>query len=66
MLVCYDIEKLWKKIGSLSSARSSAAVTAVYNNAVIAIGGYTNAGNMANTMATSMTTVELGQAELLQ
>ena len=61
-----DTEKLWKKIGSLSSARSSAAVTAVYNNAVIAIGGYTNAGNMANTMATSMTTVELGQAELLQ
>ena len=61
-----DSDKAWKKIGSLSSARSSAAVTAVYNNAVIAIGGYTNAGNVVNTMASSLTVVELGQAELIQ
>ena len=61
-----DSDKSWRKIGSLSSARSSAAVTAVYNNAVLVIGGYTNAGNVANTIASSLTVVELGQAELLQ
>ena len=33
--------KSWKKIGSLSSARSRVAVVAIYNNAIIIIGGYT-------------------------
>ena len=33
--------KSWKKIGSLSSARSCAAVAAVYNNAIVVIGGCT-------------------------
>ena len=36
----YDyFNKSWKKIGSLSSARSRVAVAAVYNNAIIIIGG---------------------------
>jgi len=47
----------WKKIGSLSSARSGAAVAAVYNNAMIVIGGCTKGDP-------SLTVVELGQAEL--
>ena len=56
--------ELWKKIGSLSSARSSVAVAAVYNNAIIVIGGYTK-GSMANAKSSSVTVVELGQAKLL-
>ena len=56
--------KSWKKIGSLSSARSSVAVAAVYNNAIVVIGGCTKGGNMANRKSSSLTVVELGQAEL--
>ena len=58
--------KSWKKIGSLSSARSYAAVAAVYNNAIIIIGGSTKGGSMANCKSSSVTVVELGQAELLR
>ena len=59
----YDISnKSWKKIGSLSSARSRVAVAAVYNNAIVVIGGCTK-GNDAK--SSSLTVVELGQAELL-
>ena len=57
--------KSWKKIGSLSSARSSVAVAAVYDNAIIIIGGYTNGDSMATCKSSSVTVVELGQAELL-
>ena len=57
--------KSWKKIGSLSSARSSVAVAAVYNNAIVVIGGCTKGDNMANAKSSSLTVVELGQAELL-
>ena len=57
--------KSWKKIGSLSSARSYAAVAAVYNNAIIIIGGCTKGGSIANCKSSSVTMVELGQADLL-
>ena len=57
--------KSWKKIGSLSSARSLVAVAAVYNNAIVVIGGYTKGGSMAEAKSSSLTVVELGQAELL-
>jgi len=57
--------KSWKKIGSLSSARSRVAVATVYNNAIIVIGGCTKGGNVANANSSSLTVVELGQAELL-
>ena len=60
----YD-NKSWKKIGSLSSARSEVAVAAVYNNAIIIIGGYTKGDDIANRESSSVTVVELGQAELL-
>ena len=52
--------KSWKKIGSLSSARSGVAVAVVYNNAIIIIGGCTE-GSKSSTV----TVVELGQTELL-
>ena len=55
--------KSWKKIGSLSSARSAVAVAPVYNNAIIIIGGYTKGGGVTNAISSSVTIVELGQAE---
>ena len=58
-------DKLWQKIGSLSSVRSDVAVAAVYNNAIIIIGGCSKGGSKANAESSSMTVVELGQAELL-
>ena len=57
--------KSWKKIGSLSSAKSHIAVAAVYNYAVVIIGGCTKADTTANAKSSSVTVVELGQAELL-
>ena len=57
--------KSWKKIGSLSSARSLVAVAAVYDNAIIIIGGCTKGDTTANAKSSSVTVVELGQAELL-
>ena len=57
--------KSWRKTGSLTSARSAVAVAAVYNNAIIIIGGYTKGGSMANRQSSSVTVVELGQTELL-
>ena len=56
--------KSWKKIGSLSSARSRVAVAAVYNNAIVVIGGCIKGGSNANAKSSSLTVVELGQAEL--
>ena len=58
-------KKSWKKIGSLSSARSRVAVAAVYNNAIVVIGGCTKGDTPANRNLSSLTIVELGQAELL-
>ena len=56
--------KSWKKVGSLSSARSAVAVAALHNNAIIIIGGYTKGDTEANAISSSLTLVELGQAEL--
>ena len=57
-------DKSWKKIGSLSSARSNVAVATVYNNAIIIIGGCTKGSTTANAESSSVTVVELGEAEL--
>ena len=57
--------KSWKKIGSLSSARSLIAVAAVYNNAIVVIGGCTKGGGVTNALSSCVTVVEVGQAELL-
>ena len=57
--------KSWKKIGSLSSARSQVVVAVVYNNAIVVIGGCTKADTLTNAKSSSLTVVELGQAELL-
>ena len=60
----YDISnKSWRKIGTLSSARCHVAVAAVYNNAIIIIGGCTKVDTTSNAKSSSVTVVELGQAE---
>ena len=56
-----DSSKSWKKIDSLSFARTCTGVAAVGNNAIVVIGGCTDANNFASS---AVTTVELGQAEL--
>ena len=50
----------WKKIDSLSFARCRAATTAINNNAIIVVGGYTS---VSDADSTSLTVVELGQVE---
>ena len=59
--------KSWKKIGSLSFARTRVAVAAVYNNAstIVVIGGCTKGDTIDNVKSSCLTLVELGQAELL-
>ena len=53
--------KSWKKIGSLSSARSRVAVAVVHNNAIVVIGGCTKADTLTSCISSSLTVVELGQ-----
>ena len=55
----------WRKVGSLSSAKLYSGVAAIDNNAVIIIGGCTRAGIRDDYKSSSLTVVELGQAELL-
>ena len=55
----------WRSVGSLSSARSYVAVAAVDNNAIVVIGGCTKGTSKAERKSSSMTDVELGEAELL-
>ena len=50
----------WKKIDSLSFARSKPVATAINSNAIIVIGGYTS---FSDAKSTSLTVVELGQVE---
>ena len=54
----------WKKIGLLLSARSRVAVAAI-NNTIVVIGGCTEGRSLDTCKSSSLTVVELGQAELL-
>ena len=56
-----DSSKSWKKIDSLSIARTGAGVAAIGNNAIVVFGGCTDA---INAPSSAIATVELGQAEL--
>ena len=61
----YDnTNKSWKRIGSLSSARSHVTVAVIYNNAIIVIGGCKKSESMASCKSSSLTVMELGQAKL--
>ena len=59
-------DHLWKNVGSMSFARSEVAVAAVYSNAIIIIGGCTKVDTIANRQSSSLTVVELGQAECVE
>ena len=58
-----ESKKSWEKVDSLSFARTGTGVAAIGNNAIVVIGGCTDANDFD---ASAITTVELGQAELLQ
>ena len=56
----------WNKVGLLSSIRNYVTVSAIYNNALIVFGGYTKVSrSKIAAKSSSLTLVELGQAELL-
>ena len=55
----------WRKVGSLSSAKFHPGVAAIDNNATVIIGGCTRGDTKDNRKSSSLTMVELGQAELL-
>jgi len=57
-------KKSWKKVGSMSSAKSDIAVATVNNNAIVVIGGYSRGDTMANRKASSLKVIELGQVEI--
>ena len=54
---------LWWSVGSLSSARHLVAIAAVDDNAIVVIGGCTK--GKPERHSSSLTVVELGEAELL-
>ena len=57
----YDSSKnAWKKVDSLTSARSSVGVALLNNSSIIVIGGYYGGYGVKETMTHSLTTVEIG------
>ena len=57
----YDSSKnSWRKVDSLTSARIAPGVSLINNNAIIVIGGNTKGGSSEAAMASSLTTVEIG------
>ena len=57
----YDSSKnLWEKDYSLTTARIATGVSLINNNTIIIIGGYTREGSAEAAMASSLTTVEIG------
>ena len=57
----YDSSKnLWKKVDSLTSARDSVGVALLNNNTIIVIGGCSGGLGVEGAMASSLTTVEIG------
>ena len=60
--VClYDSsKKLWEKVDSLTTARASIGVSLINNNIIIIIGGNTRGESVKAGMASSLTTIEIG------
>ena len=50
----------WRKVDSLTSPRDSVGVALLNNNSIIVIGGCSSGGNVEAAMASSLTTVEIG------
>ena len=66
-IMMYDASaENWKKVDSLSFARSRVGVAAINNNAIIVIGGCTTKNQFVDDiMLSSLTVVELGQVEAI-
>ena len=61
----YDTQNcLWKKVGSLTSPKASVAIATISNTTIMAIGGYSKGGSIEAAAESSLTTVELGEAEI--
>ena len=57
----YDIHKnSWRKVDSLTSARSNIGVSLINSNTIIAIGGCTQGGSVEAAMSSCLTIVEIG------
>ena len=57
----YDSSKnLWKIVDSLTTARAAIGVSLINSNTIIIIGGNTKGGSVEAAMASSLTTVEIG------
>ena len=50
--------KKWKRIDSLSFARSRAAAAVINNNVIVVIGGYTKRGSVSDRKSSSLTVVQ--------
>ena len=51
---------MWKKVDSLTTARSAIGVSLINNNTIIIMGGNTGGGGIEAAMASCLTTVEIG------
>ena len=55
--------RLWKKVASLTSPRANVAIATISNTTIMVIGGYSKGGSVEAAAESSLTTVELGEAE---
>ena len=58
------VNHVWKKIGTLASARAGVAVCALSDTTLMAIGGYSQGGGIEASEKSSLSTVEIGQTEV--
>ena len=57
----YDIDKnSWRKVDSLTNARSHIGLSLINSNTIIAIGGNTQGGSVEAALSSSLTIVEIG------
>jgi len=54
----------WKKIASLTFARSGTAVVPINHDSILVVGGYTGGGSLKEAIANAITTVEKGTVRL--
>ena len=64
--IYHDSSKSWKKTASSPFAKTEVAIAKINKNFIIAIGGCANRKTVATANISSLTTVELGQAQVIQ
>ena len=63
VFICDTHNRLWKKVASLTSPRANVAIATINNTTIMVIGGYSKGGSVEAAAESSLTTVELGEAE---